>query len=342
MKKSLNAVWLFFLGVFLSLLLLEGGMRMAQRAGWIKNYQKYCSTLSRSTPEIYEPDAYLLHKLRANGEREIVTADYHVRYKINPLGLRDRERKILPKKNFRLLALGDSFTFGVGVELHERFTEIAENSLPGVEIWNAGVPGWGLDQELIYFLREGYKWNPDSIIIFLNQADLERQLEGFVSDGQVQNPQAQPVYISSSTILQKPSSLQQIERSVFLSFLYYVWTIESWKWKNQSYKTQERSIEKSSARAAQTEERTKILLKQFDRLAKKHRAKLIVVNIDPVESFSYIKTIEPKILYVDFSQKLNEESRHFPLRFPHDPHFNARTHRWIGLELAKVLQDLLK
>jgi len=89
---------------------------------------------------------------------------------INSRGLRDREYPLAkPEGVFRILVLGDSFTWGYGVSDEEVFTERLEKALAtagrSVEVLNAGVSGWGTDQELLYLEREGLQSSPDLVVL---------------------------------------------------------------------------------------------------------------------------------------------------------------------------------
>ena len=73
---------------------------------------------------------------------------------INSKGLRDREyayRK--PSSCQRILALGDSYTWGYGVGDDQIYTEVMERSLserrPVWQVLNAGVSGWGTDRGIV-------------------------------------------------------------------------------------------------------------------------------------------------------------------------------------------------
>jgi hypothetical protein len=54
----------------------------------------------------------------------------------------------------RLLVLGDSFAFGEGVDLKDRFDTLLQGMLPGLSVVNLGVMGYGPDQEFI----RGRRW----------------------------------------------------------------------------------------------------------------------------------------------------------------------------------------
>jgi hypothetical protein len=69
----------------------------------------------------------------------------------NSLGLRDVELNSDSRPS--VLFLGDSFVWGYNVEDHERFTELLRRELPEYRIVNAGVSGYGTDQEYLLMRR---------------------------------------------------------------------------------------------------------------------------------------------------------------------------------------------
>jgi lysophospholipase L1-like esterase len=104
------------------------------------------------------------------------TPEFSTSVTINSKGLRDKEREYKkPAGIKRVIVLGDSFTWGWGVEEKDKFTEILNNKLPSnYEVINMGVSGYGTDQELLTLEREGLKYNPDLVIVaFHPQTDLE-------------------------------------------------------------------------------------------------------------------------------------------------------------------------
>ena len=89
---------------------------------------------------------------------------------INSRGLRDREYPYeKPSNTKRILVLGDSFTWGYGVGDQDIFTEDLERRLAEAdgdwEVINAGVSGWGTDQEYLFLKTEGLKYSPDIVIL---------------------------------------------------------------------------------------------------------------------------------------------------------------------------------
>lgn len=92
---------------------------------------------------------------------------FDYRIAINALGHRDPEHQHTSQQR-RVLVLGDSMTFGPGVEVGQRFTEVLGDSLGAdLEVLNSGVGGWGTDQEFLYLCKEGFALGPDLVILTL-------------------------------------------------------------------------------------------------------------------------------------------------------------------------------
>jgi hypothetical protein len=88
---------------------------------------------------------------------------------INSHGLRERE---IPYEKspgvYRILMLGDSVVASFEVPPEAAFTRVAERILRErgypVEIVNAGVRGYGTDQELLFLEDEGIRYKPDLVL----------------------------------------------------------------------------------------------------------------------------------------------------------------------------------
>jgi hypothetical protein len=96
-------------------------------------------------------------------------------------GLRGRQERPYEKPTGvrRVVVLGDSFTFGEDVSDDETFCQRLEQLLPGTEVLNLGVHGYGHDQMLLYLREEGVKYRPDIVLLGFVHADMERNLQGF-------------------------------------------------------------------------------------------------------------------------------------------------------------------
>ncbi len=90
----------------------------------------------------------------------------------NSQGFRDRERtaeKTGPGP--RVIVLGDSFVWGIGVSYDETFTTVLEQALqqtyPGVEVINLGVPGFEPDHYFHLLRHYGIGLQPDAVVLAL-------------------------------------------------------------------------------------------------------------------------------------------------------------------------------
>jgi hypothetical protein len=84
-----------------------------------------------------------------------------------------------PPGTTRIVVLGDSFTFGEDVGDDETYGHHLERLLPGAEVINLGVHGYGHDQMLIYLREEGVRYRPDIVILGFLTGDMERNVLSF-------------------------------------------------------------------------------------------------------------------------------------------------------------------
>jgi lysophospholipase L1-like esterase len=97
---------------------------------------------------------------------------------INSQGLRDREFPPAPPPGrTRILMLGDSLTFGWGVEGNQTYSKVLEAMLQksgrDVEVINTGVGNYNTEMEVAYFLERGAKFKPQYVVLnyFINDAE---------------------------------------------------------------------------------------------------------------------------------------------------------------------------
>jgi hypothetical protein len=157
-REFLAGLILAGVGVFFALAMLEAGVR------W----------LHLVPDRFWEPDPILGARLIA-GRRGWWTQEdreFVVPVEINREGLRDVEHQYAkPAGVFRILVLGDSFVEAMHVPLASTFPRLLERQLdarrtaPRVEVISAGVSGYGTASELLYFEREGKRYQPDVVLL---------------------------------------------------------------------------------------------------------------------------------------------------------------------------------
>jgi hypothetical protein len=79
----------------------------------------------------------------------------------------------------RIVAIGDSFTFGAEVADDQTFSNYLASHLEDTEVLNLGVQGYGHDQMMLYLRDEGVKYHPDVILIGFTYIDVYRNIEKF-------------------------------------------------------------------------------------------------------------------------------------------------------------------
>jgi len=158
------------------------------------------------------PDRPWLYGLRPGVEGQLSVSG-SVRYRINTDGFRDRlYQRPKPPGTFRIVVLGDSITFGYGVEVRDTFPKLLEAQLAELapdqkfEVLSLGVNGYNPYNEAALFADIGVTYEPDLVLVQfcindLNDPtlhfDAQTRLDvGMLPDGAfpdpAQRPQASP------------------------------------------------------------------------------------------------------------------------------------------------------
>lgn len=118
-------------------------------------------------------DPYLPFKPVPMSVYRVANSEFQVEYRHNSFGFRDVEHTLTkPQGVFRILALGDSFTYGSGVSLEESFPYRLEAELnsrngdhPHIEIIKAGIPRYFPEAERILLEHYGVSYSPDLVLV---------------------------------------------------------------------------------------------------------------------------------------------------------------------------------
>lgn len=110
------------------------------------------------------------------------------RYTINKDTLNERfDYTIKKKKNvFRIITLGDSFTFGEYVDTKNNYPELLEDKLNAqcsnttFEVINLGVRGYDIQYMVERYRLRGVKYNPELVIVLLGNFQLFRMKEDLI------------------------------------------------------------------------------------------------------------------------------------------------------------------
>ena len=151
------------LGLVAILISLGVGLGITWILEWGAGWRLYAS--HRNAGLIWGPYSVVEH----------VTEEFSYQARINNLGFRDRDFAVRRSGAKRVLAIGDSFTYGWGVDARDSWPKVMEGELRRggleIEVANLGAPGAGpreysaLAERAIPLLR------PDLIVVAMLQAD---------------------------------------------------------------------------------------------------------------------------------------------------------------------------
>lgn len=135
--------------------------------------QRTLPQLKKQQLACYQSSQYLPYELRPFCQGEYLSDGIKSHVRINSIGLRGGE--IGENNGQRILLVGDSFTFGYGVEEDQNISSRLEEELR-VEVINGGVWGFGPDAEYLMAEKLVGKLKPDYLVVFLFPANDLRDL----------------------------------------------------------------------------------------------------------------------------------------------------------------------
>ena len=129
------------------------------------------STISADTlPVLQVRDPEILYRLIPGASGRFNGTEI----KVNSLGLRDRDYTIpAPAGTHRILVLGDSVVFGVGLRPDQTIPGQLSRILAPTEVINAGVFGYNLTQEIALLRDVGLRYRPEVVVSCFVHNDIE-------------------------------------------------------------------------------------------------------------------------------------------------------------------------
>ena len=111
----------------------------------------------------YSYDAELGWAPKPNSSSTVTTRERTIQVRHNSRGLRDIELERDPRPT--MLFLGDSMVWGVDAEADERFTDLLRSRISQYKTVNAGVSGFGTDQEFLWLQRIWLEFEPTVVVL---------------------------------------------------------------------------------------------------------------------------------------------------------------------------------
>lgn len=172
-RKLLFGVLGTVLAVFVTLVILEIGMRVAEHFASQKTRQDRLAEMLKEARRLYPPPEKLFAKVL---ERERLG---HQNYPSMGISLRDYDYSVeKPENTYRIIGLGDSFAWGFGVADNRRTTfKYLECWLNAgqdgrrYEVINCAQPARTVRHYEIYAKEYGKKFHPDMFLILYNLND---------------------------------------------------------------------------------------------------------------------------------------------------------------------------
>lgn len=161
-----GSLWLLYLLIlaFVAIVALEVGTRILGLAPGLP-----------SGRGCWMADVQLRYRLRplCTISGRAPSGEFEYEYRHNEHGFRDHQHTLVkPKGVFRILGVGDSFTYGVGASFEETYLRQLEklfNARPGdhppVEIIKAGIPRYYPEPQRLLIQRQGMQFHPDVVMV---------------------------------------------------------------------------------------------------------------------------------------------------------------------------------
>jgi hypothetical protein len=128
-------------------------------------YRQYMRALT-------QPDSRLLWQGKTGALAKLENSEgREVKYQLNSEGWRDKEPESVDRLR-NALVLGDSFSFGLGVEDSETYPSLLERAFPDMEFWNTSAMGYAPDQYAILLQEHLALRDWDLLVIQLSNNDL--------------------------------------------------------------------------------------------------------------------------------------------------------------------------
>ena len=151
------------LGLVAVLIALVVGLGITWILEWGAGWRLYAS--HRNAGLIWGPYSVVEHS----------TDEFSYQARINNLGFRDRDFAVRRSGAKRVLAIGDSFTYGWGVDGEDSWPKVMERELRqgglDIEVANLGMPGAGPREYAALAERAIPLLRPDLIVVGMLQAD---------------------------------------------------------------------------------------------------------------------------------------------------------------------------
>lgn len=257
---------------------------------------------------------------------------FDVTYTSNAWGYRDQSRTSSrgPRRN-RVLVFGDSQVFGWGIPETLRFSNLLEAEHPTLEVWNLGVPGYGLDQQLLAYEQDAPGWAADTVVFFISHTTLERMK----ATKSFQKYKPRFVLDSPGTLQLIPPPVGEVQWTALLYRVLSPWYLPYFLERRLAMLTEGPRPERSGAAKAVSDPSLdrlmEAVLERAARVAQERRHQLILLaDLPPTRREALLNVCVPRGIRAVVVELPGPREDFIHGR--EDPHWNRRGHRWIAEE----------
>lgn len=168
-----------------------------------------------------QDDPVYEHSYAPNCYSRFTSFEWDTEVNINAEGFRDDEMASKEQFDLRILMLGDSMTWGYGVEKEETFSEVLQQRLrmKGIyaDVINAGATSYSPTLEYLLLKNKGLSYEPDVVILNLDMSDIQddynyEQRAEFDQEGNLARVSG---IKGQTTLLYKIRNKMQLNRFIF-------------------------------------------------------------------------------------------------------------------------------
>ena len=295
----------------------------------------------------------LCHQLKKDTKFVQRSKEFYVESRISSQGLRDVD--YLPKNGtntYRVLVLGDSHTFGWGVDDQNIFAKVLEHRLNSYgtkvkyEVINTGTMGYGTGHEYQFLKKVGLGFKPDLDLIAMDLLhDIENNNNYYTIQDSRLTRNSKPCWFSNSrTIVQYiPLSSFLRENSHLFKFagikiLSKLNLVKNWFQKpkddvsNSFHNAYDLTVTKGIFN---------LLKEEIDALGIKLTVVLLPemrpYNNELLRSFEQFLMIQ-QFNFISLIEKFEQIPNSSDFTFEQSPHFNSKGHRFLAEQMEKFLK----
>jgi hypothetical protein len=340
-----------------SILLLAIIVVIGYAIGELIVYLRYRETLGmfpRYVTDMHYGD-YQIRGNVPNARYRHKTLDGSWTFAINRNGFRDTTdyEYEKPEGVLRVLVLGDSFTIGYEVGQDETYSSVLSRFFEkhGVraEVLNAGMSGNSTAEALVYLENEGFKYEPDVVVLGFYWNDLEDNVKSDLfrlEDGEI--TVHKKVYLPAIRARNLLNSFWPYRFLSEHSYLHnYLNVMATRHFKRARFRERLETVREDQGAEGNYEETLgRALVARMRTFANEHGADFIlldIANVDVEPSFPMRGAADASALadrYVNSADFLKQYDGIADLRRPHGHrHWSPLAHLAAGIELGNVILD---